>query len=749
MNKLIRKLQSNMKLFWVRIFFIQLILLGVIGIWAISGTDVEIYQTNNPDEIQNIELPMGTYRAYITYSSTCEDNAGTFISASNNPWFKADTLQFYSWENVDYLQLWALKNIPDVKFVYHRSDGDLHIEHVSIAETKDYKRMIWTVVLFVMLLIDLSLIWWKKIRTDYSNDKREKYHAVARTIILIVVGIIACYPLYISWLIPAHDITFHLSRIEGIKEGLLPGQFPVRIQPTWFEGAGYAVSVMYGDALLYIPAILRIMGFSLQASLKIYMVLVTAGTIGCTYYALLKLRTCGREMRKWVAVLATVVYTLSLYRIGDVYIRQALGEYTAMMFYPLVFCGFYRIFYGDETDGNKRWFMPAIGMTGILTCHSISSVIVAFVLAIWCILECNRILKRDVLLQILKTVCATVLLSAAFLVPFLDYLLFGSMNISNKVGNEVSFIQQEGLKIEELLGINYHGTDCRVYGAIYFVIAIALLLLLIFSIFQKKQDRKEFLSKIKIFAMFVLTTWMATVWFPWDALSEASTVFSAITSTIQFPFRFAGIAMLFLTLFIAQALNETVEKKMIMTVICIFSFELIVVSAVRYESNILEHNNRYRVYDAAGLGLHTCYGIYSTFIVCGGEYIPQEVFDLGEYRYEQPDCEADVTWQEMERKGASLCIAVENGSTIEKDFSVPLMYYKGYQAKSMEDGTSLDVFSGNNGMATVSLSAGYKGRIRFEFASPWYWHLAEIITLLTGIYLLLVMFRSDKQNSYE
>lgn len=331
MNEIIKHLKYYVELFWVRLLFVQLALLGMIGIWAISGTDTEIYQTNTPWEIQGMELAMGTYRAYIIYSSTCEENAGTFISASNDPWFKADTMQFYSWKNVDYLQLWALHDIPDVKFVYNRSDGELHIEHISIVATKEDKRMVWTMALFGMLLMDLILIWWKQIKAEYGDDKSEKYHAVARTITLIVVGVIACYPLYISWFIPAHDITFHLSRIEGIKEGLLSGQFPVRIQPTWFEGAGYAVSVMYGDTLLYIPAILRIMGFSLQASLKIYIVLVTAGTIGCTYYALLKLKTGSREMRKWVAVFATAIYTLSLYRIGDVYIRQALGEYTAII----------------------------------------------------------------------------------------------------------------------------------------------------------------------------------------------------------------------------------------------------------------------------------------------------------------------------------------------------------------------------------------------------------------------------------
>ena len=60
-----------------------------------------------------------------------------------------------------------------------------------------------------------------------------------------------------------HDISFHLMRIEGLAEGLKMGQFPVKIQPAWYEGFGYGCSVFYGDLFLYIPACLRLLGVSL------------------------------------------------------------------------------------------------------------------------------------------------------------------------------------------------------------------------------------------------------------------------------------------------------------------------------------------------------------------------------------------------------------------------------------------------------------------------------------------------------
>lgn len=62
----------------------------------------------------------------------------------------------------------------------------------------------------------------------------------------------SCYPLLNEYIIVGHDLAFHLNRIEGIKKGLLSGQFPVRIHPTHFGGYGYATPIMYPEMLLYI-----------------------------------------------------------------------------------------------------------------------------------------------------------------------------------------------------------------------------------------------------------------------------------------------------------------------------------------------------------------------------------------------------------------------------------------------------------------------------------------------------------------
>lgn len=68
--------------------------------------------------------------------------------------------------------------------------------------------------------------------------------------LLFVIWFIADIPFMMSYLPVAttgHDLIFHLYRIEGIAQGLIEGQFPVRMQTVQAAGYGYPVSIMYGD----------------------------------------------------------------------------------------------------------------------------------------------------------------------------------------------------------------------------------------------------------------------------------------------------------------------------------------------------------------------------------------------------------------------------------------------------------------------------------------------------------------------
>jgi len=76
-----------------------------------------------------------------------------------------------------------------------------------------------------------------------------------------------------SFALGGDDLLYHLSRIEGIKDGLLSGQFPVYIFPEALNGNGY-LNTMYPNLFLYIPALLRVLGVSYVAAYKTILIII-------------------------------------------------------------------------------------------------------------------------------------------------------------------------------------------------------------------------------------------------------------------------------------------------------------------------------------------------------------------------------------------------------------------------------------------------------------------------------------------
>ena len=177
-----------------------------------------------------------------------------------------------------------------------------------------------------------------------------------------------------------HDLRFHIARIAGVRDGIRTavkagigaGQFPLRIQPGWTMGYGYGVSIFYGDIFLYFPAVLTFFKISLTTAYKVYVIAVNIGTVLIAYF-------CFKQISKskYIAVASSVIYTLSMYRICNLYIRAAAGEYTAMVFYPLVVLGIWKILRRGRDEKENGWIILTLGMSGIIHTHVLSCIMVA------------------------------------------------------------------------------------------------------------------------------------------------------------------------------------------------------------------------------------------------------------------------------------------------------------------------------------------------------------------------------------
>ncbi|MBR6469052.1 MAG: hypothetical protein IKS84_01630, partial [Lachnospiraceae bacterium] len=153
---------------------------------------------------------------------------------------------------------------------------------------------------------------------EYFKDRKNQISIQ----VFVITMIIAFAPLMTRYCVNGHDLEYHLLRIESLKEGILMGRPFLKVNVLFFGGAGYASSMFYPDFLLYIPALLRVIGVSINASYHTFVAI-------CIILCYLSAYHCVKGMTgsSYGAMAAAVTLTLCQYHLDDIYIRGAVGEY--------------------------------------------------------------------------------------------------------------------------------------------------------------------------------------------------------------------------------------------------------------------------------------------------------------------------------------------------------------------------------------------------------------------------------------
>lgn len=525
--------------------------------------------------------------------------------------------------------------------------------------------------------------------------------------VFMVVMIVACSPLVSKYCINGHDLEYHLLRIESLKEGILMGKPFLRVNTLFLGGAGYASSLFYPDFLLYISAILRVMGVGINAGYHIVVALSICLTYLSTHY-------CVKKMTGSVypAMMAGLLVVLSPYYLGDVFIRGAVGEYFAFIFLPFVVYGIYNTLYEEM---SKPWIL-AIGFGGVLLTHTNSFIfciafgLVAFIVK-WKAFKDNI----KVLWKLLATVGITMAVTAFYWIPVLEMLITTPLYVNTAwIGLEETAIQFSAIFSSEFPSLGF------------------LLVILAFPrILVKKNSQNRniigfadwLLVGGAIFA--VLTTDII----PWDRLNK-------YLSFVQFPWRLFCLATVMLAMadaivlycFIKSYMEPLMQSSMKVLTILL----LIIASALafRFISNA----------DITYYDYSDDYYSYKPFTcnIIAGEWLPEAVESVGEIS-KNSDHMYDEAGNDVS------FIRVKN--TIEADIKedhqyvdVPFVYYRGYTATiDGEDGTKQNLSidgSGNNGLLRVKLN-GLRGHLKVKYSGTVLQWISTILSMMT-VALLIV-----------
>lgn len=637
--------------------------------------------------------------------------------------------------------IWLYESTDDMQMVLsYGGSGQLQITGYTITETNQFWTMWMVVILFVSLLI-LGAIIYCYYNRQYAigAEKKQVFFAVS------CICLVACLPYLYGSNLSGIDLTYHLLRIEGVKDGLLGGQFPVRIEPEWVFGHGYAAAVFYCNSLLYFPAVLRLLGFTVTATYNIYCCGLTIATAWIAWYCFRKIFDSAN-----IGIICCALYTLSTFRIYKLVNTSAVGEGSAVTFLPLILYGMWRIFTEDSEQEKYKtaWFPVAAGYAGLMQTHVLTCEITAFVTLLVCIVCIKKIFCRNVFIELAKGALGAIGASLWFLVPFLDYYLTQNVHIKNLSART---IQSSGLTFAHLAfhfwknGIYTPNGETGVYETHPVGVGFVLILGLgIFAVLGFGGAFRRIKGPVKQLAvlsavMGALLLFMSSNVFPWDVIRAWNPVTAALVSSLEFTHRVLGWGNLFLVVVCGFCLWYFKQNNQwhYMAAVTVGSV-CIITSGIHLIDYVTEGWDEVILYNEEGMG--------SGFI-SDGEYL-LEGTDAGKLTYTGILAGNGISIGEYEKTYLNMVVNCVNEEEAESYVELPMLYYKGYRAVDYGTGDRLTVCAGDNNVVRVLVPAGFEGRIDVKFVSPAYWRISEAISagVVTGY--IVLKFRRNRKKAY-
>ena len=718
-----------------------------------SQWEQAISENENSFCIEEISLKRGSYKVEIEFdidrsADEYEDTSGhiEFAELDYPAGLRADSIDFeYGYEKVE----------SDINIISFYSTHDLAIKgsipanytvsSIHITENVIYRFTRLFVLLIVLCIFDILIYSYLKYISKPNCEK-----GLVLWFGYIVIWFFASLPAFCGNKYPGHDFVFHISRIISIADNLKAGNFPARLYLEQNNGYSYASALFYCDFFLYLPAFLYVLKLPIFICYNVYVLFVNALTVifsGKLFSEIFK--------DKILYILCGVsLYSLSIYRIMDIYTRDAVGEYTAMAFMPLICLGIIRI-YSDKKSTICDGLPLIFGMAGIILSHILSTEIVCIALAVFVMLNIKRTLRKDRLMCLILSAIVCAGLCFWFIVPFVD-----SCSMNCMIFHDRDFrIQEHGAYLSQIFslfnnttGISssfsaYQDTAFSLGGAL----GIGLILVLYVLMFLKDEESKEYnLIMKESFILCVLFIWLSSVFFPWDIMIKFSQIMKKLL-VVQFPWRYLSIAVMMGSIAVSVALyiiGKNKDKLYVVNLVCVGL--VMIITGIGYYYYVYAYNTPEE---------YSYSREYPDNRICVNEYVlNNRDYNLSwedtfgqEKRYmkgvhyihsENVDIETEHNSDRVYR--------ILNNSDKEQEIVLPILSYDNYHVIDLKDYSEFEIISErrNQNYITISVPARYEGSIKVDYKIPILWRISEWISVMTLV-ILIGFLHYDKVRLYE
>lgn len=508
---------------------------------------------------------------------------------------------------------------------------------------------------------------------------------------------------------------FPYFRVVQYTKCIQDGQIPCRWAPDAGLGYGEPVFNFYAPLPFFVSAIMSLLGLGALVALKFTFALTLVAS-GLSMYVL--------SLRLWrnnlSALLSAILYVYAPYRAVNVWVRGALPEAAAFIFFPLIILFFEKFL---ESKKSRDFILFSLSLTLLVLTHNLSVILFSLVLAIWIVARLTFERKWSFLPWIIVAGIISLCLSAFYWLPAfvesplvrLDTTTVGYFDF------RAHFVTVPQIFLSQYWGYggstwgNGDGLSLAV-GPVQWIAALCIFVSIAISYFKTKKIAQTSTYAILLSAvgfLYLLLMHNKTAPF-WEA-------FSPVMKYIQFPWRFLGVSLFSLSLSIGVL--PILFKKRATFIVCTLVFMAIALNTQFFREDLWR-------------------SVTDTQMQTGDMWVEQTRASIGDYwpiygpipsNFRQFDS-AEVA--ETIRRSNHLEFAVSTSSATERDVELPATYFPGWTAQV--DNEDREVMPSEQGLIAIKLS-GADDTVTLNFINTPIRSAANITSLL-GIVMMGMIF---------
>lgn len=392
-------------------------------------------------------------------------------------------------------------------------------------------------------------------------------------LLVVVITIPSITALIKPGFFPTQDYIY-VARLYQMDKSLKDGQFPVRWVPDFRYGE--PLYNFYAPLPYYIGAVVKNLGLNYLDTIK---VIFGLGFI----FSAIAMFFLGRELfGNLGGIVSATLYTYAPYHSVDVYVRGALSESWALIFFPLVFLFSYKL---SENVNTKNITFLALSLAALFYTHNIMTVLfLPFFLAwtIFLIFQKGVVEKVKTFGLVKGLIFAVVLgfgLAASFLLPafFEKSFVQSDRLISGYFDFRAHFVAVWQWIIPSWgYGASVWGYDD---GMSFQVGPVHLLVLGLAAVttFLLKTTKKT-----KMLLLFVVSAFLFSLFMQHNKSTFIWVNLSTLSYT-QFPWRFLAVSIFFVSM-AGGILLRNFKNQLSITLVLVLAALLLNYSYFRFES---------------------------------------------------------------------------------------------------------------------------------------------------------------------